>query len=424
MVTQAQPAPPLPFDNPVFGPAAVEPAHPPGVLNEERTEVLQGKVLLSLATGTRWELIRVIRECLYGAVVQAARFTVVQGECGPPYRQYDPQLVAVKVLLWDLLRQENQVDDPRREVAAMQYLDSRGGHRNVMSLTEVISDGHAIYVIMPFFTGGELFGFVASQPYPMSEDELTRTTAAPPAPSRAAAAAAAAQARIIFRQVANALAFLHRDGVRVVHRDVSLENCLLQGGAAAAAGDGGGGGGGGGAPHVVVMDFGMALRYPSGPRGTLMTPHYGGKEYYMSPEVVLRDPFSPEAIDVWAAGIILLMLLTGRPPPYKRAMVHQHWFAVIAVHHDLQQVLDLMGFNNISPAAVDLMQGCLKRNHEERYTTQQICSHPWVVGDVGPRALPERRGGSRTARYRAAAPPRCERLRACLEAMGRAGAIE
>lgn len=45
---------------------------------------------------------------------------------------------------------------------------------------------------------------------------------------------------MLFKQLADGLAFLHSDDVRAVHRDVSLENCLLREANAST-------------PHVVLM---------------------------------------------------------------------------------------------------------------------------------------------------------------------------
>ena len=98
----------------------------------------------------------------------------------------------------------------------------------------------------------------------------------------------------------------------VSHRDLSLENVLIDHNVSKA----------------VIIDLGMCLRVPFGAddgsivdvtKGTLrrlMLPQgQCGKPNCMPPEVLLNDkPFDGFAIDVWACGVILFIMLVGLPP--------------------------------------------------------------------------------------------------------------
>ncbi|KAG5186254.1 kinase-like domain-containing protein [Tribonema minus] len=169
-------------------------------------------------------------------------------------------------------------------------------------------------------------------------------------------------ARPIFRQLVQGLSFLHRAEVQVTHRDVSMENMMLHSDDDASP--------------LVIMDFGMALRYPAGPPGTLLRHHPGGKYIYMSPESMLSQPFHPQAVDVWAAGVTLFILLTGQPP-FKYAALIDKRFRKIALSRQLQEQLEEQGYWDVSAQATDLIQGCLLRDPSQRFTTQQLCDHPW-----------------------------------------------
>ncbi|HVP69236.1 MAG TPA: serine/threonine-protein kinase [Anaeromyxobacteraceae bacterium] len=99
----------------------------------------------------------------------------------------------------------------------------------------------------------------------------------------------------IARQLCAALSYLHRNGV--VHRDVKPENILV------APGDG----------TVKLLDFGIAFLEAArrltwaGLTGTLGTPDY------MAPEQ-LHGRRGDARTDVYAIGVILYEMLTGRPP--------------------------------------------------------------------------------------------------------------
>jgi serine/threonine protein kinase len=62
--------------------------------------------------------------------------------------------------------------------------------------------------------------------------------------------------------------------------------------------------------HVTLLDLGMArdLRPYKSP------PFLRGKPSYVAPEAVLDDsPLDPGALDVWALGVVLFILLTSCP---------------------------------------------------------------------------------------------------------------
>jgi serine/threonine protein kinase len=114
----------------------------------------------------------------------------------------------------------------------------------------------------------------------------------------------------VMRDLLSALQFLH-EVAGMYHRDVKLENLMFRGRTSGPmAGrkvDGG----------LVLLDFGLA-RFV----GQKWDGMYGGTERYAAPEVVAKtDPesggFSP-AVDLWAAGVILCVLLTGAFPFQKQ----------------------------------------------------------------------------------------------------------
>jgi serine/threonine protein kinase len=177
----------------------------------------------------------------------------------------------------------------------------------------------------------------------------------------------------------------HLQSLGICHRDMSLENILVD------------------AEKCLVIDMGMCLRVPyndpSG-RGDVTDVAHGatrrlmkpqgvcGKHNYMSPEVYANtDAFDGFAIDLWAAGVILYIMLTGFPP-YDQASRTDQRFDLI-VNGRLVNQLVSWGIN-ISPEAGDLLQSMLVVDPRHRLTLAEVLTHPWVsMGEVQAPPPPE-----------------------------------
>lgn len=92
----------------------------------------------------------------------------------------------------------------------------------------------------------------------------------------------------LVQQLLQALAYLHRR--QVLHRDLKPENVLVVEGVA------------------QVLDFGLAVKREESSTGSS-----GGSAAYMAPELWLGQP-AQEATDLYAVGVILYELLSGRHP--------------------------------------------------------------------------------------------------------------
>eukprot|EP00611_Tribonema_gayanum_P021074 TRINITY_DN3979_c0_g1_i1.p1 TRINITY_DN3979_c0_g1~~TRINITY_DN3979_c0_g1_i1.p1 ORF type:complete len:345 (-),score=131.16 TRINITY_DN3979_c0_g1_i1:918-1952(-) len=331
---QLVPAPAFP--EPVFEWAKVVPHFPPGLIDEEG-QLIAGKVLTG-SGGKRWELIRCLRDCIHGQVVLAAGFTLSGID-----RIYEERHSVVKVLYRD--RIENSaiglLENPYDEIAAMQLIAARGGHPSILPITAALRDENTIYLVLPFCNGGDLFDYV-NEGGGLTEE----------------------QARPLFRQLADGLAFLQREDIAILHRDMSLENVLMHDGAA-----------------LLVMDFGMSIRLPRaeepGVRALIPPQTRRGKRSYMSPEVFAEMPFDAKA-DVWALGVMCYVMLLRRLP-YSWPHNNDEYFRLIAHRHELAVRLQQWGFN-VSAEAADLMQRCLMADAQQRPTAAELLQHPWISG--------------------------------------------
>jgi serine/threonine protein kinase len=88
-----------------------------------------------------------------------------------------------------------------------------------------------------------------------------------------------------------------------------------------------------------------------------------------------NDNMDGFAIDLWAAGVILYIMLTGFPP-YDQASRTDQRFELIVNGRLMEQLRnwDIQ----LSDEAGQLMQNMLRLDPRDRLTLAQIMAHPWV----------------------------------------------
>mmetsp|Transcript_1333 Transcript_1333/g.1799 ORF Transcript_1333/g.1799 Transcript_1333/m.1799 type:complete len:505 (-) Transcript_1333:40-1554(-) len=264
--------------------------------------------------------------------------------------------VAIKMIEWSKVHQSRGrlLEDPVKEIAAMQFIGTN--HPNVLGSIEVLQDDLFLFSIMPYARGGDLFGYV------VRDTELRGGEGGMSEPV----------ARYWFKQLLEGLHFLQAKGI--CHRDLSLENILVDD------------------DNCLIIDFGMCLRVPyssrhkrsevsdvtNGALRRLLRPQGTcGKHNYMSPEIFQNsDHFDGFAIDLWAAGVILYIMLTGFPP-YDHATRADQRFEII-VEGQLVEQLRTWEIE-VSDEAGGLMQAMLRLNPRDRLSLEQVMNHPWVT---------------------------------------------
>jgi calcium-dependent protein kinase len=100
-----------------------------------------------------------------------------------------------------------------------------------------------------------------------------------------------------------------------------------------------------------------------------MRPHT--QVYYMAPEVIKKK--YNQKCDIWSLGVILYIMLTGRPP------------FVAPSDAEIYELI-LKGevpfpeekWTKISPPAKDLVQKMLAYDPAARITAKDALSHPWI----------------------------------------------
>ncbi|KAL9181092.1 hypothetical protein ACHAXT_009897 [Thalassiosira profunda] len=301
---------------------------------------------------------RKLKKAIYGCVRSCTVLRVREGGWAGPHgnSQWETtsKMAAVKIIDLNLVSEKEgkHIEDPIKEVAAMQFLSRDGAQPNVLPCWDLFKDNKYIYLVMPFCSSGELFGYVERNG--RFEEPV---------------------AKFWFRQLLNALYHLQKHGV--CHRDISLENVLVDANTKA-----------------LVIDLGMCVRIPynspnrcntafdasAGTLRRLMLPQgQCGKPNYISPEILKNsEPFDGFAVDIWAAGIMLFIMLVGLPP-FEWASSDDPRFRLIC-RGGLRQLVEQWQ-RPISAEAIDLLQSMLREDPRERLSLFQILHHPWVTED-------------------------------------------
>ncbi|KAL3738242.1 hypothetical protein ACJRO7_019723 [Eucalyptus globulus] len=246
------------------------------------------------------------------------------------------QQFACKSIAARKLVNKDDIEDVRREVQIMHHLT---GHRNIVELKGAYEDKHSVNLLMELCAGGELFDRI------IAKGHYTERAAAN-----------------LCRQIVTVVHNCHTMGV--MHRDLKPENFLFL------------------SPDenspLKATDFGLSVFFKQGDVFRDLV----GSSYYVAPEV-LRRHYGAEA-DIWSAGVILYILLSG-VPPFWGENEQAIFDSVLRGHVDF--VSD--PWPSISSSAKDLVKKMLRTDPKERLSAVDVLNHPWmrVDGDASDKPL-------------------------------------
>ncbi|XP_072178291.1 NUAK family SNF1-like kinase 1 [Diadema setosum] len=221
---------------------------------------------------------------------------------------------------------KNKIEDPedmrriRQEIELMSTLD----HPNIVNIYEVFESKEKIVIVMEYASGGELYEFIDSNSTPVEEVQR------------------------IFRQIVSALAYCHLNNI--VHRDLKLENVLLD-----QDGD------------AKIADFGLSSYYSD--NDLLHT--FCGSPLYASPEIVSGQPYHGPEVDCWSLGVILYAMVYKTMP-----------FGGDDFNQLKRQIMEGRYYDPC-PGSVpsQLIRFLLTVDPRYRATIYDVAHHPWVFGE-------------------------------------------
>ncbi|KAJ1306190.1 hypothetical protein OPQ81_010899 [Rhizoctonia solani] len=198
-------------------------------------------------------------------------------------------------------------------------------HRHVTQLFEIIATESSIWLVTELCAGGELFDYLVEKGGRLEESE----------------------ARRIIGELCLALDYVHREGV--VHRDLKLENVLLDERCT-----------------VKLGDFGFTREFDKGK----LLETFCGTTGYAAPEMLAGKKYMGTEVDIWSLGIIMYCLLVGALPfddddeDVMRDKIIKGEF----------EIPDWLNSD-----AGDLISHILQQEPSRRYTIPQILAHPWFT---------------------------------------------
>ncbi|XP_038722793.1 serine/threonine-protein kinase SRK2I isoform X2 [Tripterygium wilfordii] len=217
-------------------------------------------------------------------------------------------------------------DKVTKELVAVKYIER--GDKVILTPTHLA-------IVMEYASGGELFERICNA-VRFSEDE----------------------ARFFFQQLISGVSYCH--AMQVCHRDLKLENTLLDGSVA---------------PRLKICDFGYSKSslLHSQPKSTVGTPAY------IAPEVLLRQEYDGKIADVWSCGVTLYVMLVGSYPfedPDEPKDFRKTIQRILSVQYSIPECVQ------ISEECRQLISRIFVADPAARITMPEIKNHVWFLRNL------------------------------------------
>nr|XP_057910181.1 NUAK family SNF1-like kinase 2 [Doryrhamphus excisus] len=252
----------------------------------------------------RYEFLETLGKGTYGKVKKA--------------KERSGRLVAIKSIRKEKIKDEQDLVHIRREIEIMSSLC----HPHIITIYEVFENKDKIVIVMEYASRGDLYDYICDRRTISERDS-----------------------RHFFRQIVSAVHYCHQN--RIVHRDLKLENILL---------DGNG--------NVKIADFGLSNLY----HGDEYLQTFCGSPLYASPEIVNGRPYRGPEVDTWSLGVLLYTMVHGTMPFDGNN------------HKALVQQISTGNYRkpNKPSDACGLIRWMLMVNPDRRATIEEIAGHWWL----------------------------------------------
>jgi serine/threonine protein kinase len=282
--------------------------------SDDRSTKETPKVALHLAKSSSFE---VLEQFVLGGEIGKGAYATVRAA----HDKENNKKVAIKVYDKFKLITPSRKKNAEREIRILTKLD----HPNIVRLFKTVENQKSLNLVLEYVSGCSLMTFLKKK-HGKRVDE--------------------AEARKIFHQIMSALDYCHSQGI--THRDIKMENILID-------------------PQnsIKIIDFGFSTCFPNDKKIKL----FCGTPSYMAPEIVNKEEcFGPPA-DIWAAGVVLYVLLTGGFP-FRAAHSRELYYKIQKGSFGIP--------NSVSRDASALIQKMLSFDPIKRPSAKEVLESEWM----------------------------------------------
>lgn len=206
-----------------------------------------------------------------------------------------------------------------REIAILRDL----AHSSVVRLLRVYEEPDSVLIVTDYVPGGDLLTRIRDKGVPTPQ-----------------------ATKALISSLLRGIQYLHERSL--IHRDIKLENVLATGNS------------------CTIVDFGLAIR-STDDRGTIC-----GSPGYVAPEMLRKQQYS-EKVDIYSAGVVLFMLLSGATPFPGNSLSE-------ILSKNKRASVDFSGkaWSAVPRQAKNLVLRMMEADPALRVTAAQALRHPWL----------------------------------------------
>ncbi|XP_037940107.1 serine/threonine-protein kinase GG21441-like [Teleopsis dalmanni] len=201
-------------------------------------------------------------------------------------------------------------------------------HPHIVFCKEIYERLDKYYIVMDYISGGNLYQALLK-----------------------AKRFSEADCRLVMKKLFKALVYIHSKNI--IHRDIKLENVLVQRDVNERICD------------IKLTDFGLSTE------GTETSRSKCGTPLYMAPELVLEICYDNK-VDVWSAGVMMFTLLCG-DNPFQHEVRNTLYKFIIIGKYKYPKIIE----DQISIECKDLIKNLLKVNPNIRFSSKKALRHYW-----------------------------------------------
>lgn len=210
-------------------------------------------------------------------------------------------------------------------------------HPNIIRIFEVYDDQKYIYFVMELMEGKNMFEGMFLENYQCHEKKV----------------------QDLFHQIMKGIKYLHSNGI--AHRDIKPQNIMFVDKSM---------------DKIKIIDFGVSKYFfkNSNPNEEITLRTKTGSLYYVPPEIM--DGAYDNKCDIWSAGVLLYMMISGVPPFFDVNPV-----VVVEKVKKIDYKFKEDVWKTTSAEVQDLIRNMIT-SREKRFNADQVLNHPWMKIDM------------------------------------------